>query len=60
MDNCKGECGPVGTVGLPGADWNGGKGGDRGAPGPVEIEAKNPLPWYVVHLMKQSKRNRVR
>lgn len=60
MGSYESGCGPVGVPGLPGDDWNGGKGGDRGVPGPGESGLKNPLPWYVTHLMKQSKRNKVR
>lgn len=41
------------TRGIPGAI------GCRGEPGPSGAIA-NSLPWYVTHLMKQSKRNRVR
>jgi len=43
--------------GLPGDDWNGGRGGDRGPDGPAgNLEAKQKMPWYVQHNMRQERR----
>lgn len=60
--------GPLGEPGLPGADWNDGKGGDRGIPGPdyggnnagISKKDAHAMPWYVQHVMRQTRRqNRV-
>lgn len=43
--------------GLPGADWNGGLGGDRGPAGPPgPIEPRSNIPWYVLQNMRQERR----
>lgn len=43
--------------GIPGDDWNGGVGGERGPAGPpARIEPKAQKPWYVAHLEKQRKK----
>lgn len=44
------------TLGIPGPGPC--PSGEPGPPGPME--PKSSLPWYVSHLMKQSKRSRVR
>uniref|UniRef100_A0AB39CDZ7 Uncharacterized protein n=1 Tax=Pseudomonas phage HRDY3 TaxID=3236930 RepID=A0AB39CDZ7_9VIRU len=51
------EPGPVGEPGLPGADWNGGRGGDRGVAGPDPYAgAKSTVPWYVQQAKRQARR----